>query len=195
MIADVAGSFKDRLNSAVFGTYTSYLLLLHWKVFVIIFSGIAPQDKIAQAEIILNSLFWWNILGAIALTSSTLYVFPKIRNWYDKWLAEEAFKLQKRLNELNRNLVRDNSEATDAIKEVVSNKVSIDRIHNSTMGAMQELKRIAPILGQGPQGQFQQFSELLEKLLNEIRDDNSKLRVSVEKLELDTRDLRRKLLA
>lgn len=188
MVSEVSGSIKDRLSSPIVGTYTTYLMILHWKVFVVLFSAGSAGDRIKGVEVILNEIFWWNVLGALAFTLVTLLGLPYLKSIYEKFLSDRESKTAMYINQNIRNVGRDNAEATGAIKNVVLCNAKVLEVQNILKSLQSTINQYERVIGTKG-GSSGELKINLENNIAEIQNRVSQVKIAIDDLGRDAKSL------
>ncbi|WP_220128805.1 hypothetical protein [Bdellovibrio sp. KM01] len=176
------------MSSPIWGTYTTYLVILHWKVFVVLFSPGTAGERIEGVEEILNKIFWLNVCGALGLTLVTLLLLPFLKNSYDKFLSDREANTTRHVNRNNRNVERENSEAENSIKQIVMRKTELTEVQNicdSLKSTLDLYERVIGIRG----GHQAELKSILENHISQIISRIVMTKSSVDLLAKDAKSL------
>lgn len=189
MVSDVAGSLKDRLNSAVFGTFTTYYLVFNWKIFLYLFSTDEVTKTIASIETLYKQEFWFNFWSALGLTVLTLLVIPAVASVYDVFTGWIKYQKLRKLYQYQRNLLREHHGAVNSINELVRLKPFTFGLYNNLQVCLDDIDYMRKLLNSIPRNED---CQKIQSKIKEVQQGIAKFTSAVEKLEEDSRILRDK---
>lgn len=135
-IKEIFESFKNRVSSPIFGTFTSSWITCNWKIFLYLFaSDIKTSKKVELITERLNLVTKYErlILGPLLLSFVILFVVPLIRNWYltfsiwiEGMMQEQKIKHEEWLNDRKLFGERSQNVITYSVKEIeeIKNKLN-----------------------------------------------------------------------
>lgn len=193
MLSDISGSIKDRLNSPVFGTFTTYLLVLNWRVYIVAFSGLTEDQKISKIAALLSWPFWCTFGEAIILTLITVIAVPKLKNWHEKYLSNENKNIEIYKNRNLREIEDEHYGARQAITDMIGYRSKPIEIYNIANAAVRELEQYTNITG-SVRGNGTEIRQVLINYLESIKGESNVLVSKMDNFVSNTESLRDKIL-
>lgn len=137
---EIKGAINERLKSAIFGTFTLYLLTINWRVFVFLFSELHYDSKITKIDEYIQLEGLRNAGLAFVFMLATIFVVPISKFFYDRFLLWLSFFNTKYSDDLARQRVVLANNGAKKIQEIIAAKNDSGKIQSSAHSSFVEIE-------------------------------------------------------